>query len=223
MTLRATAYKIKTRIKRFFSKPPFRPKYRTMGNYWVQELDFQRYDLRMEYFLELCKGKKVLHFGCTDWPIFKPHQNLHIQLAPHTELLHGFDIDIQGIENLKKYVDQAYFTHVDQLGDTQYDVCIIPETIEHVDNVSQFLGSLEHVNAEKFVITAPNCFSPEVMKRNYLKTNSFIEVVHPDHNYWFSPYTLNNVIRKYSKLEVSRTVLLAKDTMVSCEAVKRTE
>jgi hypothetical protein len=31
---------------------------------------------------------------------------------------------------------------------------------------------------------------------------TFIEAVHPDHNCWYTPYTLANVLRKYTPWQV---------------------
>jgi hypothetical protein len=194
--------------------------YLKFDNYWVQRVEIKSIPKRFEYFKNISTNKKVLHFGCTDWPIFDSNRNLHIELSKHTSLLHGFDIDHEGIKKLKKYVDQEYFSDFSKIPDFHYDVCLIPETIEHVDNVKLFLENLALVNADTFVITAPNCFSKEHLKRNFYGKGQFIEVVHPDHNCWYSPYTLKNQIEKYSNLKVSEVILLEKDTMVCCIARK---
>jgi len=58
------------------------------------------------------------------------------------------------------------------------------------------------------------------MERNFYSKNKIIEVVHPDHNCWYSPFTLKNQIQKYSNLKVSEVFLLNEDTMVCCKAVR---
>lgn len=193
-------------------------KYQNYNAYWLQRVELTSVPERLEYFKKICTNKKVLHFGCTDWPIFDPGRNLHIKLEKCAHVLHGFDIDLEGIEKLRPYVDQDYFSEFDQIPDLQYDVCLVPETIEHVDNVKLFLQKLALVNADTFVITAPNCFSREHISRNFYGKNEFIEVVHPDHNCWYSPYTLKNQIEKYSGLKVTEVILLEKETMVCCIA-----
>jgi 2-polyprenyl-3-methyl-5-hydroxy-6-metoxy-1,4-benzoquinol methylase len=186
-------------------------------NFFDQEVDIVKIDRRLDYFTDLCKNKKVLHFGCTDYPIFRPQSNLHIQLSSITKVLHGFDIDVAGINELKKYVDQPYFSDYSQLGDEVYDVCLIPETIEHVDNIAEFLKSVNTVKAKKVIITGPNAFAPEHMQRNQNGKKKFLEIVHPDHNCWFSPYTLQNAIKKYTDLRVDKNVLLERETMICSE------
>ena len=193
------------------------------GKFWTQKINVKQFYDRKDYFFPICQRQKVIHFGCTDYPVFKPHSNLHIQLSTITKELHGFDIDLNGIEELKKYVNQPFFSSYDELKNKHYDICLVPETIEHVDNIREFLENLRHVNAEVFIITGPNCFCQENIKRNSFKDGVFNEIVHPDHNCWFSPYTLKNAIEKYSHLTVRQVYLLENDTMVCCEAVKKND
>lgn len=188
-------------------------------SYWVQKVQTSKIENRLTYFENICLGKKVIHFGCTDWPIFKPEDNLHIKLAKSAKVLHGFDIDKEGIENLKKYVNQDYFSDFAEIKDVEYDICLVPETIEHVDNVKFFLEGLSTIKAKLFLITAPNCFANSHMVRNINGTDEFVEIVHPDHNCWYSPYTLKNQIEKYSKLKVTKVILMEDDKMICCEAV----
>ncbi len=208
------------KLENFLKGLNLKPYYKRAPEFWVQKVPYKRIDKRLEFFISECKNKNVLHFGCTDWPIFNPNNNLHIQLSKITNSIDGFDIDKEGIHELKKYVDQDYYSDYKQLPTKKYDICLIPETIEHVDNVADFLINISKINASKFYITAPNCFSKIRLKNYSIKKDHFIEVVHPDHNSWFSPYTLKNQIEKYSHLKVNMTYLLENETMVCCEAIK---
>jgi len=207
-------------MKNFFKKER-KPKYLKFDNYWVQKIETSAIQNRVSYFEELCLNKTVIHFGCTDWPIFDSNNNLHIKLSKHAKVLHGFDIDKEGIENLKKFVNQEYFSAFSEIPDIEYDICLVPETIEHVDNVRLFLEELSKVRANTFIITAPNCFSKEHLSRNFYADDYFVEVVHPDHNCWYSPYTLKNQIEKYSSLIVESVKLLEEDKMICCVAKKK--
>lgn len=213
---------IKNTIKKalnFFKKE--KPKYTFHDEFWIQKVKTTTVVDRVPFFEELVKGKTVLHLGCNDWPIFNPKYNLHIKLAKYADVIHGFDIDLEGIVELKKYVDQPYFSSFNQLKDNQYDICLVPETIEHVDNVRDFLEGLSTVKAKLFYITAPNCFSKNHIERNFYGQDEFIEVNHPDHNCWYSPYTLKNQIEKYSNLKVENVFLMNDDRMICCEAIKK--
>ncbi|AMC10152.1 hypothetical protein Lupro_02310 [Lutibacter profundi] len=166
-----------------------KPYYKTSNNFWVQKIPYKKIDDRLSFFISECKNKNVLHFGCTDWPIFNSKNNLHIKLANVCKSIDGFDVDKEGIE--------------------------------HVDNVADFLKFISKIDATKFYITAPNCFSKSRIKNYHVEKNEFIEVVHPDHNCWYSPYTLKNQIEKYSTLEVKMVYLLEKGKMVCCEAMRK--
>lgn len=51
--------------------------------YFVQEVPVGT-DLmgrtRLNVFSQLCANRRVLHVGCTDWPITDPAQSLHVAL-----------------------------------------------------------------------------------------------------------------------------------------------
>ena len=207
------------KLLNFFIKN--KTKYLNHDKFLIQKINTITKVNRFDFFEEICKEKKVLHFGCNDWPIFDPSYNLHIKISKYAKELHGFDIDLDGIENLKKYVNQKYFSNFQQVEGEKYDVCIVPETIEHVDDVKTFLVGISTIDAEVFYITAPNCFAKEHIERNYYGKDCFVEVVHPDHNCWYSPFTLKNQIEKYSTLIVTNVFLLDNDKMVCCEAVKK--
>jgi hypothetical protein len=182
--------------------------------FFVQNIKVEKIDNRLDIFKKYCSGKSVLHFGCTDYPIFKPDNNLHIHLSTYVDELYGFDIDKPGIEELKKYVNKPYYTNTAEVGDKHFDICLIPETIEHVDNIKEFLQDVATLNCSKFIITGPNCFAPHHIERNKFEGSMFKEIVHPDHNCWFSAYTLNNVVKKYTNLKPVKTYLTAMETMV---------
>lgn len=100
----------------------------------------------------------------------------------------------------------------------KYDLLLVPEVIEHVENCGEFLRSLEPLmhSGSELLVTAPNAFCASHMQRNREEAGNFIEIVHPDHNGWYSLYTLPNLIRKIygEKMELVEVGLLEGDTMV---------
>jgi hypothetical protein len=129
--------------------------------------------------------------------------NLHIQLADSARVLHGLDTDREGIEVLKQRVPGKYFCAVEEITE-QYDLVLVPEVVEHVPNIQQFLSSLDSIDFDNILISAPciigylDAFSYKDVAgtcNSLLKDDSdYIELVHPHHNVWFSPYTLANCI-----------------------------
>jgi hypothetical protein len=189
--------------------------------FFVQKIFFFNIFDRMNLFEYYCRNKKVLHIGCVDYPIFNPKNNLHISLSKLTSEIHGFDLDIEGMENLKQYVNQPYFSSLSDVTDS-YDVCLIPEVIEHVDNIKLFLKEVDKINANIFIITAPNAFGEFYRDLNFFKSGQLsIEIEHPDHNCYFSPYTLKNVIQKYSCLKVQNIFLCGKQKSIHCVCNKQ--
>lgn len=170
---------------------------------------------RMEVIVPLCTGKKVLHVGCTDHPIFDPERNLHIQLSRVCGELHGMDVDEEGIEELRRHVPGRFYTDPREVTE-KYDVLLVPETIEHVDNVREFLESLDRIRFRHCLITAPNAFIPERNGSHWESPGVFVEVVHPDHNAWFSPYTLKRTITKFTPWRILESYLMHNETMIGC-------
>lgn len=170
---------------------------------------------RMEVIVPLCAGKKVLHVGCTDHPIFDPERNLHIRLSRVCRELDGLDVDAEGIEELRRHVPGRFYTDPGQVTG-EYDVLLVPETIEHVDNVRQFLEALDRIRFRHCLITAPNAFIPDQNGSHWESPGVFVEVVHPDHTAWFSPYTLKRTITKFTGWKILESYLMHNETMVGC-------
>jgi hypothetical protein len=204
---------MKAAIKKFkgLKSRIFGPK---IDSYWVQETEVIRTHDRMKVFKPLVEGKKVLHVGCTDYPIFNPKTNLHLKLKDLCSTLHGMDVDSEGIEVLKGYYPGKYFESLKK-ADSAYDTILVPETIEHVENIALFLKEINSISAQNYIITGPNCFH-NYFKNGFKKGDKFIEMVHPDHNCWFSPYTLKNAIEKYTNLKVDEIHLSNHDLMIVC-------
>jgi mannosyltransferase OCH1-like enzyme len=159
---------------------------------------------RMEVFASLLSGQRVLHVGCADWPITDPRTSLHVRLEAHCARLDGLDPHGEALEQLRPFVKGQLFTDFAQVTD-RYDVVLVPEVMEHVPDVSDFLGRIESVDAGLFLISVPDAFQCRARHFDYVpETETFLEGVHPDHNVWYTPYTFANTLRKYSGLELQR-------------------
>jgi deoxycytidylate deaminase len=147
---------------------------------------------RRKVFATLCEGKRVLHVGCADSPITDVSNNLHCILQPFAKILDGFDLDEKSLDILRPHVTRgSLFSNIEQI-------------IEHVANVESFLNSLDKLKFKDLVITAPDAFS--CMQRHFeysQGTSTFCEIVHPDHNAWYTPYTLFNVLKKYTSWDIN--------------------
>lgn len=175
--------------------------------YFVQrvEVGTEIADLgRLDVFASLCAGKRVLHVGCADWPITDPRTSLHVALEQHCAQLDGFDVHAEALDQLRPYVKGRLFSDFAEI-DGSYDVVLVPEVMEHVADVAGFLAQLEAVDASCFLISVPDAFQCRSRHFDFIAdSETFVEVVHPDHNVWYTPYTFSNTIRKYSGLNVER-------------------
>jgi len=167
-------------------------------NYFLQNVIIEKTSLsRRNFISKYVENKTVLHVGFVDWPITKEKkENLHLSIAPICRWLDGIDTNLTPeMEQLLSISNGNIYTSWDQIKNI-YDTIIIPEVIEHVGNLENFLNIFNNFSAQ-IIITAPDAY---LLKNNFQETpEGFFEHIHPDHNYWFSPYTLKNVIEKYMK------------------------
>jgi hypothetical protein len=152
---------------------------------------------RLVAFENYIKDKNILHVGCVDYPITNPENNLHLQMSKMCKTIDGFDINLSDeMCKILKVENGELYSSWDNVN-KHYDVVLVPAVIEHVDNVQQFLDQLDKIDADIMIITAPDIFSFKKEQLKHIEDNSWVEIVHPDHNCWYSPYTLKNVIQKF--------------------------
>jgi 2-polyprenyl-3-methyl-5-hydroxy-6-metoxy-1,4-benzoquinol methylase len=172
---------------------------RSFGNFYKQKIKIQNIkSSRVDFFVEKIGDKSALHYGCADWPVYKKENNLHYSLTKKIKNIDGYDINKGAIEmmvNSNLFPKNSLFS---SFPDKKYDFLLIPETIEHVNNVSMFLHSIikNLKNNSQILITAPNAFCETHYNSNFISGNNYTEIIHPDHNCWYSIYTLPNTIEK---------------------------
>jgi len=161
---------------------------------------------RVQVLRSLCEGKRVLHVGCADWPITDPKTSLHLLLEPVCKTLDGVDPHVEALEQLAPFISKgSLFSEVADAAGNSYDVVLVPEVMEHVADVESFLRDLEAIDASTFLISVPDAFQCRGRHFDYLTdAQTFVEVVHPDHNVWYTPYTFANTIRKYSGFHIEQ-------------------
>jgi mannosyltransferase OCH1-like enzyme len=159
---------------------------------------------RLDVFGEMCRGKRVLHVGCADWPITDPATSLHLALEPYCARLDGFDPHVEALEQLAPLTHGALYSRIEDIRDS-YDLVLVPEVMEHVANVPEFLAQLQAIDAPCYFLSVPDAFQCRAHHFDYVQSSqTFVEVVHPDHNVWYTPYTFANTVRKYSDLKVEQ-------------------
>lgn len=163
---------------------------------------------RAQFLTKFLAGKRVLHIGYADWPITDVHANLHVVLDAVCVQLDGVDPHDEADAAIRPYVTGELYRHMGEVTGS-YDVVLIPEVIEHVGNFEEFFAQVDGVDFKTALVTVPDAYS--CMQRHFDlvrrgKEETFFEVVHPDHNCWFTPYTFRNLLTKYTTWSVTDTV-----------------
>jgi len=159
---------------------------------------------RVSYLLERAKNKNVLHLGCTDWPLtegkIKNNALLHAKLGSVAANLVGVDYDQEGVNYLvshgylETYQDNVEKFENTRIREKKYDLIIAGEIIEHLENPGLFLRAVQTLmNPEtELLITTVNAYCLFRFVRYILGK----EMVHEDHNYYYSPRVLERLITR---------------------------
>jgi 2-polyprenyl-3-methyl-5-hydroxy-6-metoxy-1,4-benzoquinol methylase len=159
---------------------------------------------RRDFIIEQCRGKRVLHLGCVDHPLLEEQLAsgalLHAVLASSAAELCGVDLDGEGLAKLRSIGYQDLIEgNIEQLaslvGGRRFDVVLAAEIMEHLDNPGSFLDQVPRCLAVGglFIATVPSATSIRI----FANTLRHREVVHPDHNAYYSPRTLEHLLRTH--------------------------
>ncbi len=185
-------------------------------------------DNRKQFTVDFCRGKRVLHIGCADTGIMQQRIQesnfLHQQISSVAESLVGVDINNEGIAYLSDAGYDVHTVNIETDGEllkeltSDIDVIVMPEVIEHLDNVGAALDNIKACDFDgDILISTPNAFSFRVFQ--LLAQN--IELVHPDHNHYYSVTTLSTLLRKHG-FDIKRMLMYYWPTDDElCEQLKR--
>jgi len=174
------------------------PKLRIIGN-------------RDKFLQQYVAGKKVLHGGCVDSELLgerlKEKILLHDLLGVTASRLVGVDVDSEGIEQMLKmgYKDVYCADFESWIFDEKFDVIVLGEIIEHIDNCGLFLQSVMRfcTPETEVVITTPNNYYFLFWIYSFFGKES----IHPDHNYLFSFNSIRSLLGKFN-FEIKENIVL---------------
>jgi hypothetical protein len=142
--------------------------------------------------------------GCVDSGLLEERLKrgdlMHQRLEAVAAELWGADVDAEGIALLRDSGFQNLFVGdiiagIAELEGESFDVIVLTEVLEHLDNPGLFLDAtfeLMQPGRTDLVVTVPNAYRIDSL----LSMWNGVENIHPDHNYWFSYYTVTNLLRK---------------------------
>jgi SAM-dependent methyltransferase len=164
---------------------------------------------RLDFIREVCKGKKVLHLGCTNYPYTREAIDsdmlLHFELEKIADKVYGFDYDQAGLDILSEHgTADLYRADLQKLEDVElnetFDVIIAGEMIEHLNNPGLFLEGIKRFMNEKtlLVITTINAYCGMRFWIYGLRgKKGSVEPVHPDHVAYYSYSTLGLLLARH--------------------------
>ncbi|MGI8584028.1 MAG: class I SAM-dependent methyltransferase [Chitinophagaceae bacterium] len=184
--------------------------YRITGKqneFWIQTPKKNKVNIfnRIDFILDYCKNKNVLHIGCTDYPFTEKKLGIGSLLNP---LLKQVSANVMGIDNNKDSIEEytkltgdkeVYYCDIIQsypveISSNSFDIILLSEVLEHLINPAKALNVLHahFTNGTQILVTVPNYAAIDGMAASLNKK----EAIHPDHYWYFSPYTLCKLFDK---------------------------
>jgi SAM-dependent methyltransferase len=170
----------------------------------------ERFNLvqRVDFIKKACKGRKVLHLGCTNYPYtddsIAKNMLLHFELETIASEIYGFDFDQSGLDILNRHGSKnLYRADLEDLDavplDETFDVIIGGEMIEHLSNPGLFLSGIKRFMRDdtRLVLTTINAYGALRFAMYGLRgRGGRNEPVHPDHVSYYSFKTLNLILER---------------------------
>lgn len=178
--------------------------YRISGEknkFWIQVPKSNKATIynRVDFILDYCKNKNVLHIGCTDFPFTRQKiENkslLHENLKKVSKKVIGLENNVDSIKEYFELTGDENILYADitksypkEIENENFDVILLSEVLEHLVNPSQAIEVLKNSFSAgtKVLVTVPNYASVQAMAASLNQK----ETIHPDHYWYFSPYTL---------------------------------
>jgi len=162
---------------------------------------------RISFLVNMVKDKRIIDLGCIDHldiieSKIRNNTWLHKRLVESSQFCIGIDINREGVDYIRRLGYKNVYAgdiledeEIRELILSQYwDLLVMGEVIEHIENPIFFLKKLREIYKEKIkylILTTPNVFSLVHFKLAFLNN---IEFINSDHKYYFSPYTLAKVM-----------------------------
>lgn len=168
---------------------------------WLQPVKKNTVNIfnRIDFILDYCKSKNVLHAGFSDHPFtlkkIRDKTLLHLSLKQSADKVLGID---NNKISIRQYIDATGDTNVffcdvtknypESIVSSGYDIILLSEVLEHLKRPGEAIDVIHDtfINGTQVLVTVPNYMAIDNMAASFNKTES----IHPDHYWYFSPYTL---------------------------------
>ncbi len=175
------------------------------GASWLQVVSSNKPNLfnRVDFILDQCSKKKVLHVGFTDYPYteqkIKDGALLHTQLQKVTTQLAGVDVDENAIRQYisitndeRVFLGDVTMAYPEEAKAFKPELILISEVLEHLKDPYKAMDILyrNFPAGTQVLITVPNYTSMDGLSASLNQTES----IHPHHYWYFSPFTLRQLL-----------------------------
>ena len=161
---------------------------------------------RVDWLVERCRGRRVIHVGFADAGCRDEQDQagrwLHARLTESASELVGLDADAASVDRAVSEGYEAYEADctdraaVEALGLAPAEVVVAGEVIEHVGSPGPFLEGLQPLCAlgGRLIVTTPNAGG---LVNAAAALARGVEVNHPDHVVMFTWRTLTELMRRH--------------------------
>lgn len=180
--------------------------YRLKGNgaAWLQAVALPDTTIfnRTDFILDSVTDRDVLHIGFSDHPFteerIKDGTLLHLQLQSKTKTVTGMDGDEGSVNLYIKLTGDERVCSGDICNgypkmaiDAQPSLVLLTEVLEHLQDPYKAVAVLHDSfpAGTEVLVTVPNYLALDSLAAGLHRTES----IHPDHNWYFSPYTLRRL------------------------------
>ena len=205
-------------------------KYRITGDneHWLQNVPGNKPGIfnRVDFILNLCIEKRILHIGFSDFPFTEEKINnqslLHIQLKQISKNLLGLDNDKNAIEQYTALTNDSNVVYGDitkeypqQAIAFKPDIILLSEVLEHLSEPYKAIHILydSFDDGTKILVTVPNYMALDSIVSSFSKT----EAIHPHHHWYFSPYTLRKLFddKRFKLLDLNFGMYYLQNTVIN--------
>ena len=151
---------------------------------------------------QFCKDKEVLDIGCVGQDIDYSSSNwIHNQVKEVARSIVGVDINRDGIKKINNMGYKVYH-YEDMKKGKKFDILIMLDVIEHVNNPVEFLNEYQDFLKEngKIIVTTPNS-NRAINFVNIFFRNDYS--LNYEHTFWFCPKTFLEVVNRTKGLQAS--------------------
>jgi 2-polyprenyl-3-methyl-5-hydroxy-6-metoxy-1,4-benzoquinol methylase len=163
------------------------------------------YVSRVQYLREICRGKRVLHLGCSSGQFIQDRlargSLLHAALHEEARDLYGIDLNHESLVVMREQMgfQNLYQGNVERLDELKlaesFEVVLAGDLMEHLTCPGALLTGIKRfLQPEgKFVVSTVNAFGLHFQLRRWL--GHYTE--HPEHVCFFSPETIVHLLERH--------------------------